>query len=226
MRIAQWFCDALYERRNFEFLFDRLPFLNALFCTTAGEPLEQFRTDTCNVHYLPNPVHSALENGTAFANKNHDYDLVFIGSDRHAPERQTFLKELQALLPSHIRFGIFGSLGNPGIHGREKDQLLLKTRAALNLTRYEPQRFYSSDRIAQMMGNGLLVCTHAGAALDELYGRNSLLTYNSAEELSHSLSSCLATNEWRTRAETGWKISHTSFSAKMVTKEMLNKLFS
>ncbi len=54
----------------------------------------------------------------------------------------------------------------------------------LNLNRQEGHHWYSSARMAQLGGNGLLVFTHAANAFQDLFPPDSLVYYQSDEELA------------------------------------------
>ncbi len=90
IKIAQWFCDWFYSVRafKFEFIYDRLDLLDAFFATTAGDKLESFNRKGCRTAFIPNPVHPAIEKYRAFDSTEHDYDIVFFGTDRRDPERR------------------------------------------------------------------------------------------------------------------------------------------
>lgn len=228
IKIAQWFCDWFYSGHayTYEFIFERLDLLDAFFATTAGDKLEAFNKNGCRVAFIPNMVHPAIEKHRAFASTEHDYDLVFIGTDRKDPERRATLQEIEAKLGSKFRLGIFGSMDHPGIYGHEKELVLSRSKAALNLTRLpEPMKWYSSDRIASLMGNGLLTCTRAEADLHELYGDDTMVYYTSTEDLIQQLEATLASGEWKTIARKGWQLSHNLFTAKRVTAFMLDYIF-
>lgn len=226
MKIAQWYVDALEFPHKIEFLKQRLPYLDAFFATTAGELLEQFKTETCSAYHFPNPVHKDIEHFRSFEQNDHQYDLIFIGSDGGGrdQERVAFLQALQNALPPNIRFGIFGALGQPRIDGPERDEVFLKSKIALNLTRYKPRKYYSSDRIAQIMGNGLLACCQDDFRLQELYGTNCLLTYKTPQDLSHQIAQVIDDDSWRALAQQGWQNSHSNFSSIRVTSRMIETI--
>ncbi|MBN2162008.1 MAG: glycosyltransferase family 1 protein [Pontiellaceae bacterium] len=223
IKIAQWFCDWFYSVRafKFQFIYDRLDLLDAFFATTAGDKLESFHQKGCRTAFIPNPVHPALERYRAFDSEKHDYDLVFFGTDRKDPERRATLQEIDDKLGKDFKVGIFGSLDRPGIYGYEKDMVLTHSKAALNLTRLpEPMKWYSSDRIASLMGNGLLACTRAEADLHELYGSDTMLYYNSTDHLIEQLSDVLNSGKWKTIAQNGWELSHSVFTTRRVAAFM------
>ena len=201
--------------------------LDHFFATTAGSHLASFNKNGCRATFIPNPTHPAVERYRAFDSEAHQYDLVFIGSDRKDPERRDMLLEIDSKLGKKHKIGIFGSLGKPPLFGHAKDQILSLSKAALNLTRLpEPMKWYSSDRITSIMGNGLLNCTRADADLHELYGSDAILEYSDVSELVGKIDHSLASNLWKETAERGWQISHDYFSAKMVTAFMVDTIFN
>ncbi len=125
-----------------------------------------------------------------------------------------------------MKLGIFGSLDRPGIYGAEKEAVLSRSKAALNLTRLpEAMPWYSSDRIATLLGNGLLTCTRADNGLQELYGEQAMLYYRDTADLIEQLSSKLKTEAWRETARQGWEISHKNFKACAMTTAMLQVIY-
>lgn len=224
LKIAQWFCDWLYSGRafKFEFIYERLQLLDVFFATTAGDKLASFNQKNCRTAFIPNPVHQAIEKFRSFSSETHDYDLVFIGDDKRDPERRATLQEIERKLGKKFRVGIFGSLDRPGIFGYEKEMVLARSKAALNLTRLpEPMKWYSSDRIASLMGNGLLTCTRADADLHELYGEDTMLYYRDTDDLIEQLEDALANEKWRVIARKGWERSWKLFTAKRIAGLMV-----
>ena len=229
IKVTQWFCDWFYSGRldSYKFIYERLDLLDHFFATTAGTHLASFAEKGCRATFIPNPTHHAVEHYRSFASDTHQYDLVFIGSDRKDPERREMLLDIENRLGKKHKIGIFGSLGRPPIFGHAKDQILCQSKAALNLTRLpEPMKWYSSDRITSIMGNGLLNCTRADADLHELYGNDAIMEYSDVSELVEKIDHSLASNQWKEIAERGWQISHDYFSAKKITAFMVNTIFN
>lgn len=229
IKIAMWFCDWFNSNRAFkyEFIYERLKLLDCFFATTSGSKLETFSSAKCQAHYLPNLTHPAIEKYRVFENESFEYDLVFFGTDKKDPERRETLSKINTNLSPHLKLGIFGSLGREPVYGAQKEHILSRSKAALNLTRLpEEMKWYSSDRIANIMGNGLLACTHASADLEEFYGPNTLLTYQNNDELIESLQDILTSDKWRSVARNGWEIAHTKTNAKTATATLLNIVFN
>ncbi len=56
-----------------------------------------------------------------------------------------------------IKYDFYGIGKQEPVWGNEFYKSLLNSKMALNLSRGEPTKHYSSNRIASLMGNGLLV---------------------------------------------------------------------
>jgi hypothetical protein len=228
IKIAQWFCDWFYSARTFKyaFIFERLHLLDAFFATTSGEKLEAFQQKGCRTAFIPNLVHPAIEKHRTFENQDFDYDLVFFGTDRKDPERSETLREIESALSGQLKIGIFGSLGRSGAYGHEKEQILARSKAALNLTRLpEPMPLYSSDRIANLLGNGLLTCTRSDNGLDQIYGVDAMLYYKDTQDLIEQLPAVLKENTWRETARKGWESAHKGHNAKCITQAMVEFIY-
>ena len=57
----------------------------------------------------------------------------------------------------------------------------------LNLSRGKPYKYYSSDRIAQLMGNGLLTFVDKKTRLNDFFFNKELIFYNDIYDLSYKL---------------------------------------
>lgn len=218
VRIALWYVDALWESKLTRHIFERRDVFDGIFATTGGEKLEELAGEGCPAAFIPNPVEASIERYRAFENPNPEYDLVFWGTDKHAPERARFLQTIIDALP-HLRFGVFGCLGNPGVFGKEKEELIPKCRMGLNLNRRNDTKLYSSDRIAQLTGNGLLTITPGGCGLEELFSTDELVYFSDVENLVSQLDDLLKKPERVTEmARNAWKKSHEEFSTAAVAR--------
>lgn len=218
IRIGLWYFDALWNPKNIVHIHQRADVLDAVFATTGGRMLESLSTPSCPAAFIPNPVEPAIERLRAFDNPSPKYDLVFFGSDKRAPERKAFLKELVRQMPD-ARLGIFGSLGNPFVFGSEKERIMADSRMALNLNRRNDVELYSSDRIAQLTGNGLLTLTPSGAGLEELYSSEEVSYFDSVEHLVEVMQQMRSDDACAIEiAKNGWRRTHQEYSAKQVAE--------
>jgi spore maturation protein CgeB len=57
----------------------------------------------------------------------------------------------------------------------------------LNLSRGLPTKHYTSNRIASMMGNGLLTFVDKKTKLDDFFLKSEMITYNDIDDLSEKI---------------------------------------
>jgi len=221
IRIGLWYFDALWNPGKIEHIYERTDIFDAVFATTGGKLLNSLSRPECPSAFIPNPVDRSIEKIRAFENPDPEFDIVFFGSDKRAPERKQFLKDLLNELPD-ARIGVFGSLGNPFVFGHRKEQILANSRMALNLNRRNDIELYSSDRIAQLSGNGLVTLTPSGAGLEELYPSDEIVYFDSVRDLAAKVRHLKThTGEAIQIARAGWERSHNCYSSAQVAAFIL-----
>ena len=57
----------------------------------------------------------------------------------------------------------------------------------LNLSRGKPVKYYSSDRIAQLVGNGLLTFIDDKTYLKEIFSKNEVIFYKNIDDLAYKI---------------------------------------
>jgi hypothetical protein len=183
IRIGLWYVDPLWDEEPTRHLRERLEVLDGVFCSTAGPLLEDLATPTCAAGFIPSAVDAGIECHNASDTPAHQltHDLIFFGRDKGEPERRAFLEGMRDRLPK-LRLGFFGCLGQPGTFGWEKEQVIIHSRMALNLSRRSDVPLYSSSRVAELMGNGILTLTPRGAGLDELYAEDEVVYFDDLED--------------------------------------------
>ena len=222
IKIGMWYVDALWDAQKIEYIRQRTDILDALVVTSAGPLLKSLSRPHCPASFIPNPVEPTLERLRAFDNPQPDYDLVFFGTDNHAAERLAFLKRLFDAL-SDMRVGIFGSFNQPRVYGSQKDKILATSRMSLNLNRRNDVELYSSDRIAQLTGNGLLTLTPRVAGFEELFTSEEVAYFDTVDDLVATVRRFQQDDaQARAVAERGWRRSHADYSAQRVVQFLLD----
>ena len=93
---------------------------------------------------------------------------------------------------------------------------------ALNLNRKNDVELYSSDRIAQLTGNGLVTLTPAGAGLESLYSPEEVVYFESVEDLAEKVRYFKKHEDEAIRiAKAGWEKTHRDYSAASVAAFIL-----
>lgn len=225
LRIAQWFVDPLFEPWTQEHLKKRLPHLDGFFCTSAGDALTPFRAINPNCFYLPNPVDPSIESLRNDEKSQFDIDLVYCGIDYKDPLRSQLLTGLKENL-REVRFSLFGSLGNPPVFGADYLDILAGSKMGLNLSRRDNIPYYSSDRIAQLSGNGLLVFIPETPGFRDLYGDDEVIYFRDGGDLAEKVHYYQQHDRERQQiARRGRDKAHRSFNTTRVTQFITEATF-
>jgi len=220
IRIGLWYVDPLWDAEPTQHLRDRTHVLDALFCSTGGPLLESFATANCPAHFIPSAVDAGIECHRAFETPDDEilHDLLFFGRDKGQPDRRAFLTELRDQLPE-LRIGYYGCLDQPLIMGWEKEQVIRRSKMALNLSRRNDVELYSSSRIAELMGNGILTLTPRGAGLEKLYAEDEILYYDGLADLVEKVRHFAYDRTARNAiAQKGWQRNHRDYNGTEVAR--------
>ncbi len=187
------------------------------FATTGGETLRAF-TGPSTVAFIPNPVDASMDTGRAFAAGRHDYDLFFSGHQPAVDRRWAFIDDLTGRLPDSVRTGIFGRHQERAIAGADYIATLSASRIGLNLNRRDGD-LYASDRMAHLLGNGLLLATHADSGYAAHFGDDEMIFYRDAADLAGHIEEALADDRgWRARAKAGYEKARVTMSETLVAR--------
>ena len=64
---------------------------------------------------------------------------------------------------------------------------LTNSKMGLNLSRGKPTKYYSSNRIASIMGNGLLTFIDEKVQLNDFFNKNEIIFYKNINDLSDKI---------------------------------------
>lgn len=223
IRIGLWYVDPLWDETATAHLRRRAPQLDALFCSTGGPLLESFATPECPAHFIPSAVDPGIECHRAFDTPDDEilHDLLFFGRDKNLPERRAFLTALRDRL-ADLRVGYYGCLGEPLIMGWEKEQVIRRSKMALNLSRRDDVERYSSSRIAELMGNGILTLTPRGAGLESLYAEDEIVYYDDLDDLVEHVRRYAADDRARRAiARKGRERNHRDYSGTEIARRIV-----
>ena len=219
VRIAHWNHDALWVPSNIASLHARMPHVDALFVTTGGQALREFCTGRNVVAYMPNPVDPALEDQDNSRKTIFDRDVVFCGVGETSDDRYALLARLRTLLPPGVRLEWFGMLGRPPVWAAQYDAVLAGSRMGLNLNRFEGWPLYSSDRIAQLMGNGVLTFLADQSGMRRFFSDEQVVYFTDVDSLARRIVEFGADDARRQAVATaGRAYYHKHFSSQQVMR--------
>ena len=183
IRMAHFNIDALWVDWHVRQIQERLHSTDAIFVTTGGEMLKRFCTGKNIVAYMPNPTDSAMETENNSAKTAFARDLVFCGREAPDDNRNALLAQLQRDLAGKLRMDFFGMFGRQPVWGANYEKTLAESRMALNLNREEGWPLYSSDRIAHLMGNGILTFLSAQGKLQTFFSEREAVFFHDPNDL-------------------------------------------
>jgi glycosyltransferase involved in cell wall biosynthesis len=193
-KISFWYEDSInklgpdYYQNKF-FVEKYKKFIDKFFITTAPDKV-QAEISKKKLNFLPIPCSEFSEN---YLNKyrGYQYDVFYAVSHgvnrgilkkNKIDERYNFIKELTSK-DIDISFNIFGFNNNQPIWGADLISEIFKCRFGLNLSRGEPVQYYSSNRIATLMGNGIPTIIDEKVQYQDFFTKNELITYKNIDDL-------------------------------------------
>ena len=219
VKIAYRNVDPLWETRNIDKIRLRMPVVDAIFVTTGGDTLKQFRTGSNMVAYIPNPADPSIEDQDNSAKNYFDRDLLFCGVGNPTDDRYGFVRDLHAALDGKLKFDSFGIHGAAAVWGKKYDDVLAGSKMGLNLNRFEGWPLYSSARISQLMGNGILTFLSSKGRLQRFFSDKHAVFFDTIDDLIIKVLEYNADDARRREtAGTGRKFYQEHFSGRRVAQ--------
>ena len=235
LKISQWFLDPISKfgpdyLNNKKRLLKFKSVLDFNFVTTDPNSVDFKIT---NSSFIPNPADESFE-----TLNNYKYDCendVFFAMS-HGVHRGTLKsgkfddreKLLKKLLKENrnIKFDFYGLDNKQPIWGDNFKLKLSNSKMGLNYSRGKPIKYYSSDRIAQLMGNGLLTLIDERTHYSDFFSKKQIVTYKNYKDLVEKINKYKRDDRERKKiAENGKKVYLKYFNSTKVAKFILNKTF-
>jgi len=233
IKIAQWFLDPLSKygpdyHNNKNRILKNNDIIDSTFLTTDPSALD-FKIK--NSFYIPNPVDKSFETLQNFKNtkKNDLFFAMSHGVHRgnlkkgKSDNREIFLNNLSQ--NKKIICDFYGINNKQPIWAEDFIKKISESNMGLNLSRGKPIKYYSSDRIAQLMGNGLLTFIHQDCQFSDFFNNKEIITYKNLKDLVNKI---LFYKENPTQrkliARNGYKKYHKEFSSDKVAKYIISKI--
>ena len=233
LKICQWFLDPLGKKgpdykKNSERIMHKQDYVDATFLTTDPSVLN----DTIeNSYFIPNPCDTSFEVLTNYKNNNL-YDLFFAmshGVHRGGlkkgkfDDREIFINKL-IKKNRNINFDIYGMNNVQPIWGDNFLKIISNSSMGINLSRGEPVKYYSSDRIAQLLGNGLLTFVDRKTSFEDFFNNDQIIFYEGIDDLSYKINKYKVDHKDRKRiARNGRNFYLKKFNSTLVADYILSK---
>lgn len=228
VRIAYRNVDPPFDAENIKKVEHRHGVVDAIFMTTGGDWLRQFTAPGALAAFIPNPTDPAVEyfNTAAKAAADLPIDLIFCGVGNPSDERVPIIGRLHDELRDRMAFHSYGMYGRPAIWAYEYDTVLSQTKMGLNLNRIEGHYLYSSARISQLMGNGLLTFIDRRGGYDRFFNDGNAVLFQGTDELLARIRYFHAEDAHRMAvAAAGRDYYQTQFSGQKIGQFMIEATF-
>ncbi len=237
LKIAQWFLDPLNKNgpdylKNKNRILNKSEFLDANFITTSPDVLNFLPKNVKN-YFIPNPSDLSFE-----TLNNYKYDCtndvffalshgVHRGSlkSRTFDDREVFIKKLIEK-SKDIKFDIFGINKVQPIWADQYFKTISNSKMGLNLSRGLPIKYYSSDRITQITGNGLVTLIDEKTGYRDFFNDKEMIFYKNLSDLSEKISKICQDEKLRKSIGKNGKEKYLKyFNSSLVAEFIINKSF-
>ncbi len=194
--ISQWFLDPVSKfgpdyQNNKKRILSKSDLIDSTFLTTDPNSLD---FEVKNSFYMPNPCDTSFEILNNYE-KECQNDLFFAMShgvhrgelkQGKSDDREIFINKLIKMNKS-IKYDIYGMFNSQPIWAQTFLDKVSNSSMGLNLSRGKPIKYYSSDRLAQLVGNGLLTFIDEKTHLNNFFSSKEIVFYKNIDDLSYKI---------------------------------------
>jgi glycosyltransferase involved in cell wall biosynthesis len=195
IKIAFWYEDSVNKKgpdfnKNKQFIEKYKDYVDQYFITTDKDHI-QASIPKNKLNFIPVPCSNVTENFNLYQTRNHEFDIFYAVSHgvnrgvlrrNKIDERFNFLKLLTSA-SSDITYNIFGFNNIQPVWGNKFIKELSKCKFALNLSRGEPIKYYSSNRIASLVANGIPTLIDEKVKFSDFFSNNEMIFYKDIYDL-------------------------------------------
>ena len=195
IKIAFWYEDSINKKgpdyiKNKTFVEKYKNYVDQYFITTDVNNIET-SIPKKKLNFIPVPASSISENLNLYKIKNHEYDIFYAVSHgvnrgdlkkNKIDERYNFLKSLMRK-SDDITYNIFGFNNIQPVWGDEFIKQMSKCRFGLNLSRGQPVKYYSSNRIASLTANGVPTLIDEKVKFSDFFSNDEMIFYKDHYDL-------------------------------------------
>ncbi len=235
-RFGQWFLDPLNKKgpdyeRNKDRILDKFKVVDSTFLTTSPDVLSFLEKEKS--FYIPNPSDKSFEILNNF-NKSCNVDVFFALShgvhrgvlkSGKTDDRVTFIKRLKEITPN-VKFDLYGLDKVQPIWADHYFKTISNAKMGLNLSRGRAIKYYSSDRITQIVGNGLVCLIDEKTQYKNFFTEKEMVFYKNASDLSEKILKISNDDKIRKSiARKGKEKYMKYFNSNLVAQFIINKSF-
>ena len=233
-KFCQWFLDPLNKKgpdfeRNKDRILDKIDVVDSTFLTTSPDVLSFLNNK--NSFYIPNPSDKSFETLNNF-NRSCNVDVFFALShgvhrgvlkSGKTDDRILFLNNLKLNTPN-VKFDIYGIDKVQPIWADHYFKTISNAKMGLNLSRGEAIKYYSSDRITQIVGNGLVCLIDEKTSYKNFFNNNEMVFYKNVDDLSEKILKISSDEKLRKKIARNGKTKYMKyFNSDLVSEYIIDK---
>ena len=236
LTISQWNEDPImpslnYSKTNIVNISNYANLVDHNFITTDPSILKKINVNIKNLHFFFVPVDQNIECFDVYK-LSPSKDIFYAMS--HGVNRATLKKGktdtrinfLNSLIKKidNINYDFYGFENKEPIWGNHFYKALVNSKMGLNLSRGLPTKYYSSNRIASLMGNGLLTFIDRKTEINDFFNNNEIIFYDHISDLSDKIKFYKNNDKLRIKiAKNGKKKYFELFNELKTTKYIIDK---
>ena len=234
IKIVQWFLDRMDSQWiiNKKRFLDKMNIMDASFCTTDPKSLN-FPKDK-EIYYMPNPVDESFEKLKNYKYDNFNNDVFFAMShgvhrgvlkQGKFDDRENFINKLLFKTPD-VRFDLYGMHDKQPVWADNFINAISQSKIGLNLSQGRAAKYYSSDRFAQLIGNGLLVMIDEKTKFGNFFNKDEIVLYKNINDLADKIIKFSNDDRLRKKiAKKGRDKYFKNFNSTIIADFIINKTF-
>ncbi len=235
IKFCQWFLDRMDSKwiKNLNRFKHKFDLMDANFCTSDPKSLKI--KDKNPIYYLPNPVDESFEvlkndqnnflNNDVFFAMSHGVHRGVLKKGKF-DEREIFIDKLRKLTPN-VKYDLYGMNNNQPVWADNFINKISKAKMGINLSQGKAVKYYSSDRFAQLIGNGLLVFVDERTKFTNFLNKNEIVTYKNLEDLAKKIIRFNKNDKLRRKiAKNGREKYHKHFNSKVIARYIISKTYN
>ena len=205
--------------------------MDSTFLTTSPDVLTFLKKE--NSFYIPNPSDKSFEildnykkscNVDVFFALSHGVHRGVLKSGK-TDDRILFLNNLTQKTPD-VKFDLYGIGKIQPIWADHYFKTISNAKMGLNLSRGDAIKYYSSDRITQIVGNGLVCLIDEKTQYRNFFNDNEMVFYKNVNDLSEKILKISNDDTLRKKiAKNGKKKYMSHFNSNKVADYIISKTF-
>ncbi len=236
LTISQWNEDPImpslsYSQSNIKNISNYANVVDHNFITTDPSVFKKQISNIKNLHFFFVPVDQNIEcfdvykldpSRDIFYAMSHGVNRATLKKGK-TDSRINFLNSLIKKL-DNVNYDFYGFENKEPIWGNNFYKALVSSKMGLNLSRGLPTKYYSSNRIASLMGNGLLTFIDRKTQMNDFFNNNEIIFYDNISDLSDKIKFYKNNKKLRIKiAKNGKKKYFKLFNELKTTKYIIDK---